>query len=84
MLRLFFAGLLIATPALADDAELISRYADVRMECRQGESPDGKPISVEESDASCEKRDVLGKELTDKGYCWDNGEQTWIICPLTN
>lgn len=84
MLRWVFAVLLVATPAKADDTALIARYGDIRMECRQGESVDGRELSQEESDASCKALEPIGKELTDKGYCWDSGEQTWIICPLTN
>lgn len=84
MLRLVFFVLLTAAPALADDAALISRYADVRGDCREGQTVEGRELSEEEIVKVCAERDVIGKELTDKGYCWDSGEQTWITCPLTN
>lgn len=84
MLRLALIVLLIAAPALADDATMISRYADVRGDCREGQTVDGRELNEDEIVKVCAERDVIGKALTDKGYCWDSGEQTWIVCPLIN
>lgn len=84
MLRLMFAVVLIASPAFADDAEMISRYSDLHSDCRLGETVDGRELSDDETEAACKERDALGKQLTEKGYCWSYDEYTWEKCPLTN
>ena len=83
MLRILFALALIASPALALDQAELANYQDVRMMCRQGEDQNG-PITRAASDTACVELDKLGHNLKERGYCWDNGEQTWFECGLMN
>lgn len=67
---------------LAFEAEAkIAEYNQLRPECRQAEDANGQPISTEQSAASCEALNVIGKELSENGYCFDKSEQEWAICP---
>ena len=83
MLRILFALALISSPALALDQAELENYQDVRMMCRQGEDQKG-PITVAASDAACLELEKLGHNLKERGYCWDNGEQTWYGCGVMN
>lgn len=85
MLRCVLLGVILSTSAIAaplGQAEL-ENYQDVRMMCRQGEDKNG-PISRAASDTACAELDKLGTGLKERGYCWDNGEQTWFGCGLMN
>lgn len=77
-----FAALTLGTSLLAFDASAkIETYYDLRHECRVGEDANGNTVSPEQSSASCEELNAVGKELTRAGYCFDKTEQEWALCP---
>lgn len=81
MFRLLCAiAIFIASPALAfDAAKTIDEYYEVRHECRIGENAE-RTLSAEEGEQACERLQLLGKELTEHGFCWNDDQLIWAEC----
>ena len=79
--------LLAASPTHAafdgkfDGAMVAKIYYDVRWTCHLGATADGKVLSPSERDRQCRILDALGEQLESHGYCWNNSEQEWVLCP---
>ncbi|WP_095201284.1 hypothetical protein [Mesorhizobium carmichaelinearum] len=77
LLALTWAGLALAGDFDAKKAAAL--WDDANMQCRQGETKEG-PITNEESDRQCQRREVLTILLQTHHYCFDVHEQEWGKC----
>ena len=64
-----------------DGPKVAKIYYDVRWNCHLGATADGKILSQSERDRQCQILDALGEQLEAHGYCWNNSEQEWVLCP---
>lgn len=80
LLVLFGAG-----AAFAFDGDAASqRYYAARAECRLGETDAGESLSHEQISIRCDEVEQLAKSLEENGYCWNENEMEWAVCPVTN
>lgn len=84
MLR-FFVGFvaLLALPAVAaefDSEKAVSQWYESNKQCRQGEDAAGAPVTVDQSDRECQRREVLTILLETHDFCWGASEQEWDAC----
>jgi len=93
MIRIYCILLLVFAPTLGHAADDSSRkfdgvavaeiYYEIRSSCRSGETVDGRILTDEESNKQCLILDALGEQLIKHGYCWDQGEQEWAFCEIS-
>ncbi|MER9758520.1 hypothetical protein [Mesorhizobium sp. M0138] len=62
-----------------DAKKATALWHESNLQCRQGETLEG-PISIEESDKQCARREILTIMLQTHDYCFDTQVQEWGRC----
>lgn len=75
------SGLKRSSAVASDDLVLLELFYENANKCRMREDKGG-PLTTEEAELACARRETLRNVIVDKEYCWDQSEVEWVKCSV--